>query len=440
MSAYKGTNRSKGALGVFVRAIEDGQIEPGSYLLVESLDRLSRKEPYQALPQLLDLVKLGVVVVTLTDEKVYSAETLAGVDGTFVLMQSLVGMARAFEESDTKGRRVKAAWKNKFDKIKEGKQLTKRVPFWLNEDRTERPDRVAVVRRIFEEYEKGHGTTVITKGLNRDGVEPPSPKSKHWNESSVKKVLKSKAPVGTLVTTDGQEHEGYYPAVVAEGLWFACQLPRSSKGGARARAEEQPKPLAGWLQCRCVHGGSIVRVAKTGRTKKDGTRTMFESVACSRAKLGVAGCVYKSVPYAKVVAAIKRSIGEIRELADTTDNDEQIRNLDGYWDDLTARLQDSYERFKSVRTEQTRDEYQALATELKELEAERERLVEAVGTVGSAVMGKLMSEPKMTNAWLRKVFKKGVLDLIAERLALTLQNGKEVVMGLDYREDGLEAL
>ena len=42
LSAYHKTNLEKGALGAFLSAISDGRVEPGSYLLVESLDRLSR--------------------------------------------------------------------------------------------------------------------------------------------------------------------------------------------------------------------------------------------------------------------------------------------------------------------------------------------------------------------------------------------------------------
>ena len=41
LSAYHKVNVEKGALGVFFEAIKDGRIKRGSYLLVESLDRLS---------------------------------------------------------------------------------------------------------------------------------------------------------------------------------------------------------------------------------------------------------------------------------------------------------------------------------------------------------------------------------------------------------------
>ena len=42
VSAFKGANSDEGQLGAFIRAIESGIIPRGSYLLIESLDRLSR--------------------------------------------------------------------------------------------------------------------------------------------------------------------------------------------------------------------------------------------------------------------------------------------------------------------------------------------------------------------------------------------------------------
>ena len=47
VSAYDRSNITKGALGRFLQAVKDGKIARGSYLLVESLDRLSRAQVSQ---------------------------------------------------------------------------------------------------------------------------------------------------------------------------------------------------------------------------------------------------------------------------------------------------------------------------------------------------------------------------------------------------------
>src|SRR5262245_16720394 len=49
VSAFRGANRSKGALAAFQEMINVGRVARGSILLVESLDRLSREEVDEAL-------------------------------------------------------------------------------------------------------------------------------------------------------------------------------------------------------------------------------------------------------------------------------------------------------------------------------------------------------------------------------------------------------
>jgi DNA invertase Pin-like site-specific DNA recombinase len=48
VSAYRGANRTKGALGAFLKQVEMGAIPAGSVLLVESLDRLTREQAVDA--------------------------------------------------------------------------------------------------------------------------------------------------------------------------------------------------------------------------------------------------------------------------------------------------------------------------------------------------------------------------------------------------------
>ena len=44
ISGFRGANLQQGALGAFIKAIEMGKVKPGSVLLVESFDRLSRNQ------------------------------------------------------------------------------------------------------------------------------------------------------------------------------------------------------------------------------------------------------------------------------------------------------------------------------------------------------------------------------------------------------------
>jgi DNA invertase Pin-like site-specific DNA recombinase len=75
VSAFKGANVREGALGRFLEAVRSGLIKPGSFLLVESLDRLSRQELLTAQSLFLSIIQAGINLVTLTDGRVYRAGT-----------------------------------------------------------------------------------------------------------------------------------------------------------------------------------------------------------------------------------------------------------------------------------------------------------------------------------------------------------------------------
>lgn len=107
LSAYHQQHIKSGALGVFLRAVEDGRVPHGSVLIVEGLDRLSRAEPIQAQAQLAQIVNAGITVVTASDGKAYSRTRLK--ENPMDLVYSLLVMIRAHEESDAKSKRVKAS-------------------------------------------------------------------------------------------------------------------------------------------------------------------------------------------------------------------------------------------------------------------------------------------------------------------------------------------
>ena len=73
-SGYKAEHLDvNGQLRRFLSLVENGTIAPGSYLIVESLDRLSREHVKTALPQFMDLLNKGINIVTLLDGKTYTS-------------------------------------------------------------------------------------------------------------------------------------------------------------------------------------------------------------------------------------------------------------------------------------------------------------------------------------------------------------------------------
>jgi DNA invertase Pin-like site-specific DNA recombinase len=106
VSGYRGANIASGALGVFLAAIRDGEVPRGSYLLVESIDRLSRQAPAKALQPFLEVINAGIVLVTLNPLEVFTEDNL----DFYRLLMALTIMQRSHEESDVKSHRLKSAW------------------------------------------------------------------------------------------------------------------------------------------------------------------------------------------------------------------------------------------------------------------------------------------------------------------------------------------
>ena len=64
-SAFHNRHADTGHLAGFLTLVREGKIEPGSFFLVESLDRLSRDEFWPAFDLIRDLLRAKVHIVTL---------------------------------------------------------------------------------------------------------------------------------------------------------------------------------------------------------------------------------------------------------------------------------------------------------------------------------------------------------------------------------------
>ncbi|CAN1599467.1 recombinase family protein [Pseudomonas mediterranea] len=241
-SAFKGKHLDDtGELARFLAFVEDGTIPPGSFLVVESLDRLSREKVRDALPRFLDLLAKGINVYTSTDKRLYTRDY-----NEIDLIISIISMSRAHEESATKGSRVSSAWRKKqADARATGKPLGKLRPLWLDvtsEGYTLNPDHAQVVRRIFDLSTQGHGSRNIAATLNQEGIPAFSAGRKNfsglWGFSTVRHILDSRTTLGEyqphifidgVRTPDGEPIKGFFPAVVDEETFYRAQAARSSR-------------------------------------------------------------------------------------------------------------------------------------------------------------------------------------------------------------------
>ncbi|WP_440843202.1 recombinase family protein [Paraburkholderia sp. 22099] len=306
VSAYKGSNVERGRLGDFIEACESGLVERGSYLLVESLDRISRSEVDKALRLFLSILDHGIVVVTLTDERVYRT---GGADVSMDLIISITVMTRAHEESATKSKRQRAAWNNKRANIGT-KKLTARSPLWLklNSDRTRFdfiPERVEIVEEIISFAKNGFGQLAIAKMLNERGTPAFSGENNAWHSSYIQKILTSKQLYGEFQPGEtingkkvftGQPFDDYYPSVITKDEFYSLQAFRAQNavGGGRARkGKTVPNLLSGLLRCGyCGRSNMVIAGAAAKRVKTPEGETIRppkKVLVCDAARRGM-GC------------------------------------------------------------------------------------------------------------------------------------------------------
>jgi DNA invertase Pin-like site-specific DNA recombinase len=241
-SAYAGshrTNPDRNALAAFLEMVKQGKIARGSYLLVESLDRLTREHIRPALTLLLNLIEAGVRVVQLKPtEIVYDSDV-----EPMTLMMALMELSRGNSESRIKGERVGKAWAQKKELARRGESqvgrgpvagmacMTHKLPAWIEERggtlhlvRT----RAAVVKRIYHLAAAGYSATSIVKLFRRDGV-PPMGRSGAWVRSYISHILSDRRPVGEYQPKnraqqpDGEPIPGYFPSCITDAEWHAAR-------------------------------------------------------------------------------------------------------------------------------------------------------------------------------------------------------------------------
>ncbi|KAE9788462.1 recombinase family protein, partial [Escherichia coli] len=134
ISAFKGKNITHGALGSFIQAVKDGVIEKDSTIFIENLDRLTRSGVGTAQKLLLDLLDLGLTVVTGMDQRVYTMES-ANENPTDMLI-SLLMFSRANEESKTKQNRTNNTARTLVARFKQGQPTNiknmSNDPWWFD--------------------------------------------------------------------------------------------------------------------------------------------------------------------------------------------------------------------------------------------------------------------------------------------------------------------
>lgn len=312
LSAYHQQHVKAGALGGFLAAVQAGKVPPGSVLVVEGLDRLSRAEPIQAQAQLAQIVNAGITVVTASDGKAYSRERLK--DNPMDLVYSLLIMIRAHEESDTKSKRVTAsivkscrAWQAGTwrGKLRNGKD-----PQWVTETETGWalvPDRALAIQEAVSMYLRGQSGVTIVQRLAEKSL---SPVREPISATHLYKLLQNPALIGTKrITVAGESFdlEGYYPAALTPEQWSDLRLASQGRG-RRGSPSTVPHIITGLGITYCGYCGRAMSGQNLfGKIKNPGDRLRdgYRRLLCAGLQYGTGRCAH---PKSRSVAVIERAI------------------------------------------------------------------------------------------------------------------------------------
>lgn len=459
-SAYRGDHTARGNLGRLVEAIEKGDVPRGTYLIVEALDRLDRRDEKTALSQFLRIISAGIKIVTLFDDHVYTdtSETIA-----LDLIVAIIYLSESHKSSLGKSVRQRKTWDLKRSA---NTVLTTVRPAWLDVNPQYDPKRpdpnippfianagAKIIRRIFDETAAGVGSYSIAKRLNDEHVPPLTGDKKHnkdhpqagqsigngWNRGRVNAILRSDAPLGwfqphvrdpknsTVRIPEGPEIKGYYPIIIDPGLAARARVEVTrntfhGKGSGR-KGELISNLFSGVAKCaQC--GNSMFLAARTRRSGKPGR------LRCGVAIRNKQVCDSPaSIPYGKLEEAIIRDFHLVRDVVmlDATDNSArelqssiadkrgESLKLEAAIRNMTAAFADDLPRDGSLIARQMRkidERHQTLLSEIESLERQVLLTKDRSRDIGDLDGAEFMQELQSVEKEVRRLARSRLASLI----------------------------
>jgi DNA invertase Pin-like site-specific DNA recombinase len=443
VSAFRSLNAKTGALSIFLRAVQDGIVPVGSHLLVENIDRLTRDDIPEAAGLFLSIIGAGITVVTLTNGYSYSRQSLK--DLPYEMMQIVMELIRANQESTLKSTRVSDAYDRKRRLAAQGdksKPFTRALPAWLEWSEETKgfvviPERAAVIHKVFSMADGGLGQQLIAERLNKEGVLTFERRGNHrkagaWHRSYVQRLLTNSALVGTFTPhLRGKDKrkpvpqdpvENYFPKVIEHEL-FERVASRARAAAPRGRhATVETKSVFAGLS-KCAHcGGPFTRMLKSPNNVY---------LVCSRANRRIT-CKLQAVRYDHAEQALRDNARVIVEEAPrglaTEEIEAEIANSDvavGEIGDDVRDLTDELIRDKSnavrTRLREKEREYEEARESLRELRVRRDRLTKDYVTRRLKAVEQTLTQKPFSVVAANRALKEAVSQIVVNPEEGTLQ-------------------
>lgn len=411
LSGYHQRHITHGALGVFLRAVEDGRIESGSVLVVEGLDRLSRAEPIQAQAQLAQIVQAGITVVTASDSKEYNRARLKA--NPMDLVYSLLVMIRAHEESDTKSKRVRAAIRRQCEGWQAGTWRgpirNGRDPHWVRWTGSAFelvPDRAEALRYAINRFMTGLGAVQVMREMATRGMSYT--KDGALGGGNLYRTLKKRLLVGEReIVLQGERYQlaDYYPALLSETEFDALQIAVQRRGRKRG-VGEIPSILTGMGLTICGYcGAAMASQNLMGRKRMPDGRPWpgHRRLICTRNSSGHGCPVGGSIQSAPVERALMIYCADKMRMADLLDGGAAAQALRADLAKSRARLANTESRLERLARALGEDDGAAPAAVLRQirtLEADADAERQAAAAMERELGAQRPAPPDMAERWL----------------------------------------
>jgi DNA invertase Pin-like site-specific DNA recombinase len=383
VSGFDGKNVSRGQLGHFLQAVREGRIEPGSTLIVESLDRLSREQLLTVLPRFLDILNAKITIVTLTDGMIYRP----GLNEPTTLMMGIIAMHTANAESTLKADRISRAWAQKRRNIGQ-KPYTKRCKEWLvpramGVGFDEKPRARATLHQMFTAA-LDLGCEVIVRRFNKSGPRSFG-RTGLWNHSYVRRILRDPAVIGRFQphrlvrgrrVPDGEPIEGFYPIMIDESLFFQVQNrlnERRVTGGGR-KGTNFTNLFPKLLRCGNCFGKMHVRNKGKHRDKWLICDNAMKGTKCLRLYWRYSEFETSVLSFLREID-LRALVQNVTEARQTLDHRDRLQEMAGRLAEVARRRDRAFQLLTGQEaTDHLETEYRKLDREAADLKAEVDRL------------------------------------------------------------------
>ncbi|WP_369115588.1 recombinase family protein [Edwardsiella tarda] len=228
LSAYHASNWNKGELGQLYKQIENGLVS-NAYLIVENIDRLSRRNPFDAIQKISFMIQHGLNIIEIETNQLFSHNRPES------LLALQMSLNRSYSESKRKSVITIKNFKNRIDRyLQDGELFTKSsksIPRWFDIDVKNKkliPNDIAnTINKIFEMYADGFGNGTICKRLNDAGLFDVK---RHWNTITLSRVLRDRRLIGEKrygricrAKEDEELIENFWPPVISRKLFDRVQ-------------------------------------------------------------------------------------------------------------------------------------------------------------------------------------------------------------------------